>query len=250
MEYGLYLALLIAPLVVGLVWGIHLDDRAYLTFGCARDLATGCRLTHNLTAGPAPRPSASFGMDSAEEGRALLRSPLYVLVLWLMARLGIPLPQVGLILSALGWGAAAVAIYRVGQALGRQVAGVTSATLVVFCPIVVSTLGTEVSWVVALVWIAVELSIRGRWRAQAGVLALMLGVFFDLDTLALVVLGLTVQWTERKRFPLRYGLVLAIAGLGWWLMTSWGIVAPFSTPHLNLDRWGCGIQQLLDESEF
>jgi len=34
----------------------------------------------------------------------------YVLVLWLPARLGISLPQVGLILGALGWGAAAVAI--------------------------------------------------------------------------------------------------------------------------------------------
>jgi hypothetical protein len=249
-EHGVWLGLLIAPVIVGLVWGIHLDDRAYLTFDCARDLATGCRRTHNLATGPARTPSASSGMDFAAEERALLRSPLYVLVLWLMARLGIPLPQAGLILSALGWGAAALAIYRVGQAMGRPVAAVTSATLVVFGPIVVSTLGTEVSWVAALAWIAVGLAIRGRWSAQAGVLALMLCVSFDLDTLALVVPGLIVQWIERKRFPLRHSLLLALAVLGWWLMSYWGIVAPFSMPHLNLDRWGRGIRQLLDESEF
>ncbi|NIV36861.1 MAG: hypothetical protein GWN58_47740, partial [Anaerolineae bacterium] len=63
--------------------------------------------------------------------------------------LGIPLPQAGLILSTLGWGAAAVAVYGVGRAMRRPVAAVVSAVLVVCSPVVVSTLGTEISWTVA-----------------------------------------------------------------------------------------------------
>jgi hypothetical protein len=88
-EAALWVALLIAPLAIGLAWGAYLDDSAYVTFRYARNLAAGRGLPHNLGA----------------EGQTLLRAPLYALALSLPARLGIPLPQAGLVLSALGWGA-------------------------------------------------------------------------------------------------------------------------------------------------
>ncbi|NIV36860.1 MAG: hypothetical protein GWN58_47735, partial [Anaerolineae bacterium] len=41
LEAALWLALLIAPVVIGLAWGAYFDDRAYVTFRHARDLAAG-----------------------------------------------------------------------------------------------------------------------------------------------------------------------------------------------------------------
>jgi len=234
LEAALWFALLIAPLVIGLVWGAYFDDRAYVTFRYARNLVAGRELTQHVTMG----------------GQPLLRTPLYVLALALPAGLGIPLPQAGLIVSALGWGAAAMAIYGVGRAMRRPVAAVVSAVLVVCSPVVVSTLGTEISWTVAWAWVAIASSVGKRWTAQPIALVLMLCTHFDLSTLALATLLLIVQWVERQRFPLWPGLVLAIAALGWGLLAVWEIVAPFSVPHLRLAELARGIQRLLDESEF
>ena len=194
LKVALWLALVITPLAIGLAWGTPCDDSAYGAFRCARDLARG--------------------------EQALLGAPLYVLALWLPARLGIPLPQVGLVLSALGWGAAAVAIYAVGRAMGRPVAAVVSAPLVAFNPAIVSTLGTEASWAVALAWIAVYATVSKRWRVQTGALALMLLTRLDWVTLALAALLLIVQGVRRRRFPLWTSLVLAAVGLGWGLMAD------------------------------
>jgi len=255
LEAALRLALLIVPLVIGLAWGTTFDDSAYVTFRYARNLAAGRGLTYHIdndsvSAGPA--------LSKVEGGQRLLRAPLYALALSLPARSGVPLPQAGLVLSALGWGAMALAIYCAGRAMRRPVAAVVSATLVVFSPVVVSTLGTEISWAVAWAWVAIAASVRTcpehsrgkRWNIQAGALALMMGAHFAWGTLAMTTLLLIVQWVERRRFPLRLSLVLAIAALGWGLMAAWHIVAPSSLFHLSLAEWGDGVQQLLDESEF
>jgi hypothetical protein len=90
-EAVLWVVLLITPLAIGLAWGAYLGDSAYVPFRYARNLAAGRGLTHNLAAG----------------GQTLPRAPLYALALSLPAGLGIPLPQAGLVLSTLGWGAAA-----------------------------------------------------------------------------------------------------------------------------------------------
>jgi hypothetical protein len=226
-EAALWVALLIAPLAIGLVWGAYLDDSAYVPFRYARNLATGRGLTHNLGA----------------EGWTLLRAPLYALALSLPAGLGIPLPQAGLVLSALGWGAAAVAIYAAGRAMRRPVAAVVSAALVAFSPAIVSTLGTEIPWAVAWAWIAIAASIEKRWNVQAGALALMVCTHLDLATLAMAALLLVIRWIERRRFPLWPSLLLAIAALGWELI---------AIGHWSLDigHWILVFRQLLDENEF
>lgn len=234
LEAALWFALLIAPLVIGLVWGAYFDDRAYVTFRHARDLAAGRGMTQPVTAG----------------GPSPLRAPLYVLALALLARLGIPLPQAGLILSGLGWGAAAMAIYGVGRAMRRPVAAVVSAVLVVCSPIVVSTLGTEVSWTVAWAWIAIASSVGKRWNAQTVALVLMLGTHCDVSTLVLATLLAIVRWVEGQRFPLWPALVLAAAALGWGLLAAWQFVAPFSVPQVSVAEWTGGIRRLVDESEF
>jgi hypothetical protein len=245
LEPALWLVLLIVPLAIGLAWGTFLDDSAYVTFRHARNLAAGRGLTHDPAAG----------------GQALLTSPLYTLALSLLDRLGVPLPQAGLILSALGWGAAAAAIYSIGKAMHRPVVAVVSATLVAFSPVVVSTLGAEISWATAFAGLAVALSVKRQWTAQACVLALMLGTHFNLSTLALATLLSVVQWVERRRFPVLPGLVLAAAALGWALT-----VIPYQDPSppliighwslvigdwsLAIEHWSRSIQRLADESEF
>jgi hypothetical protein len=233
-ETVLFGALLIVPIVIGLVWGVYLDDSAYVTFGHARDLATGRGLPYHLIA----------------EGQQLLRAPLYALVLWLPARSGVPLPQVGLLLGVLGWGAVAVAVYSVSRVMRRAMAAVVSAALVAFGPLIVSTLGTEVSWVVALAWVALAASMKKRWDVQAGASVLMVCVHFDWVTLATAMALLVVRWIETERFPLRFGLVLAIAVSGWELLAAWRVVAPFSSPHWGLAGWGRDVRRLLKESEF
>jgi len=189
LKVALWLALVITPLAIGLAWGTPCDNSAYVAFRCARDLARG--------------------------QQALPGAPLYVLALWLPARLGIPLPQVGLILSALGWGAAATTIYAVGRAMERPLAAVVAATLVAFNPAIVSTLGTEASWTVALAWLAVYATVSKRWRVQTGALALMLFTRLDCITLSLAVLLLIIQGIRERHFPLWTGLILAAVGLGW-----------------------------------
>jgi hypothetical protein len=242
LESGLLFALLLAPLVVGLVWGTYLNDSAYVTFHYARNLAAGRRLTHNLP--------TEVALSGTEAGQTLLREPLYALALAVPTAVGIPLPQAGLILSALGWGAAAIAMYVAGQTLGWPVAAVVSAVLVAFNPIVVSTLGTGIPWTVAWAWIAIASSIKKQWNAQIGALALMLCTCFDLSALGIAMLLLILQWIRRRHFPLWPSLALAITTLGWELMATWQIVAPLSLPSPSLVESGHAIQQLLDESEF
>jgi hypothetical protein len=225
-----WLALSITPLIIALTWGTYLDDGAYATFRYARNLALGRGLTHGA--------------------QTLSRSPLYALALWPLAELGVPLPQVGLILSALGWSAAAWAIHSACRAMRRPVAATLSAALVAFSPVGAVTLGTEVPWVTALVWVALAATIKGQWSKQTCALALMLFAHFDLITLAPATLLVTAQWVERRRFPLRSTLILALVASGCELLVAWQIVAPPSLPDLNLAEWHQDIQLLLNESEF
>jgi hypothetical protein len=249
-EVALGCALFFIPLAIGLVWGTHFDDSAYVTLRYARDLVVDQGLACTSAAEPALSPSLTLGIDCGAGLHALLRSPVYTLALWLPAKIGVPLPQASLVLSALGWGATAVAVYSVGRAMGQPVVAVVSAALMAFNPIVSSTLGTEIPWVIALAWIAIAATTKKRWHTQISASALTLGMHFGLGTLALATLLLVVQWIERKRFPILPSLVLASITLALGLMGSWQTVAPLSELSLNLAEWRQGIQWLIDESEF
>ncbi len=224
----LWFTFLIVPLVIGMAWGVYLDGSVYATFRHARDLASG-----NWTV-----------------GQTSLTSPLYALVLALLAGLKIPLPQASLIGSALGWGAIAIAVYVTGRAMGRPVAAIVSAVLIAFNPMIVSTLGTKVSWTVALAWIAIAASVKKRWRGQAVALAFMWCIHLDLSTLTLALLLSAVQWTERRRVPLWLYAVLALVAVAWVFAVMQQIAAPVFQADLDLSEWGRGVRQLLDESEL
>jgi hypothetical protein len=226
----LWLLILIVPLAIGVAWGTILDDDAYVTFHYAHSLATGRAAFAGLQ--PAPR------------------SPLYVLALSIPAVLGIPLPQIGLVLSALGWGTAALAIYGLCQTMKRPVAAITSAALVVFSPALIPVLGTETSCLVALAWIAVALGASERWSVQTGAMVLMLCLRFEPSTLAIAALLLGMRWSERRRFPLALGLGLAIVALAWGVLARLTIAAPLSSPYLDPAEWLAGIEQLTDESDL
>ncbi len=227
--------LLVVPVMLGVMWGPYFDDDAYVVFRCARNLAAG-------ELGPVSGPVAGEG--------TLLKAPLYTLVLWLAAELGASVAQTGLVLSALGWGATAVAMYGVGRAMRRPVAAMTAATLTAFSPLVVSTLGTEVSWVAALAWIAVAAAMRKRWKVQAGVVMLLACMHFDWITLATVAFLVVMRWIETRRLPVWPALILTSAATGWGLMVVWRGNAPFWPLHLNLSEWEHSLRRLVDESEF
>jgi hypothetical protein len=232
LEVALLFVLMVVPLAIGLAWGPYLDDGAYSTFRRARDLL-------------------SDGIGGWVADPSLYESPLFVLALTLLAKLGIPLQQAALILSTLGWGAAAVAVHRVGRTLGRSIAAVAAATLVVLNPIVVSTLGTGASWTVAMVGIVIAAMVGKRWRAQAVALMLMLGTHLGLSTLVLSVLVLVIQWVHQGRFPLQSSLVLGILLLlGWGLpAVLYHVTAPIHF-SLSIGHWQSAVQRLLSESEF
>lgn len=242
---ALVLALfLVAPLAIGLVWGTFFDDDSYTAFCYARNLAAGRGL---ICDSPPSDPPVS------PELRPSLRSPFYALVLWLPAKLGMSLSQASLIVSALGWGATALAIYGLCRAISRPVAAIVSASLVAFSPAFIPLLGTEIPWVVAFAWIAVALSMSERWALQTGAMVavvLMLCVRLEPSTLAAAALLLIARWIKRQSFPLAPSLILAVVVLIWRALAASGSISFLSPPHLNPVEWLGIIERLFDESEF
>ena len=230
---ALGMALLALPLVIALAWGPYLDDSAYGTFRYARDLAEGREWSSQQI-----------------EGQALLRAPLYAVALALPAGLGLPLPGTGLVLSALGWSIAALALYGCCRTLRRPVAAVMVAGGLVFSPLIVSTLGTAVPWGVALAWLAFTATRRGDWRMQSWALLLMLGVYCDISVLIIAVFLSVSRWRIQGRLPLRLLLTLALLTLAWMLLVHGHFVPPFSVPRVDLAAWRRVFDTLLVESEL
>jgi hypothetical protein len=219
------------PLIIASLWGAPLGDDAYVAFAHGRNLASGRELAPGLTT----------------DG---VTSPLYVLLWALLDRLGVPLLPTSVALSGLGWSATALALYGIGRSIGRPLAAVTSAIVVVFNPFVASTLGTEVSWALALFWIAVWLAVRGDWQAQGGVLAWMLWVHFDWLMLAWAMAVLGLQWRQQRRFPRTSALVLAVAAsAGLLLAAARALAVPLALPRFSLAGLGA-LGQLLAESDL
>ncbi|RLC62678.1 MAG: hypothetical protein DRI48_09300, partial [Chloroflexi bacterium] len=230
---GFRLVCLVTPLLIGLVWGAVFDDDVYATLRQARSLVS-------------ERGSAYALLPAGEH--ALFRTPLYTLVSALCAWIGAPLPQVGLVLSTLGWGVAAVAMYETGRTMRRPVGAVVSAALISFNPLVVWTLGGETSWAVAGVWVAVAALAKKRWIVQTIALLFVLGVRFDLSTLVTAILLLVGRWSRGGRFPLWPGLVVAAVTGCWCVSVSRRMAAPPAWSGLIEGEWH--VRQLVRESEI
>ena len=230
--------LLAAPLLLTLLWGATFSDRVYGLLQAASQTAAG-----NL---------AALGSAIA------MQNPLAVL--FLASGLQQQTAFVGA-LSAIGWSAAAVAVYWTLSTQGQRPSGIIAALLVALSPLVVSTAGAPTAWVLALGWAVLALNTRPAPPAlKVGLLLLMLGLHFDTAvlTFALAVLildGITGRSSWVPAFALT-GIVfsgLAIAfwfnggpqavGLGnpsWWSSLSslardrqlWWLFVPFAAAGL------------------
>jgi hypothetical protein len=230
------LALLAIPLIIASLWGAPLEDDAYIAFAAGREIASG----RNLGTGRDLIPGTTAGKSA---------SPPFVLLWALLDRLGIPLLPAGVALSGLGWSVTALALVGIGRSIGRPLTAATSAILVVLNPLVASTLGTEISWALALFWIAVWLAVRGDWPALGSVLAWMLWVHFDWMMLTWAIAMLGLQWRQQRRFPRTSALVLAVSASASALMAVVAFGAPLAMPRFSL----AGLRdlgQLLAESEW
>jgi len=232
---GLWIACLVIPLAIGLVWGLYFDDRAFTTLRYASNLAGGRALVASEAIGhAAPLPKA----------------PLYTGLLALMAWIGFPLTQTGLVLSALGWGVTAVVVRRLMRSMGRPIIALFTVVLLFTSPIVVSTLGTEIPWLVALGGLAMLSTNEKQWSRQTGALLLLLWLCFDLGTIVLVTVLLDIRWREKGRFPLWPVAILTIAALSWAVIATWQFGAPLVMPRPDPAYWQWHLGRLLYESEF
>lgn len=227
--------LLLIPLLISLLWGDFFPDDAYVNFSYARDLADRSGAAAGVT------PEAA-GVDS--------HSPFYLLLLVVSAVLRLPLPQVSLILGALGWGLTAAAVYAVGRAAGRSLAGTVAAFLVAFAPPFLSGLGSGISWLLALAWMALFFSYRQRWWAQTAALLLLLFVYLDAATLVLAALLWGLRWTRQRRLPWRAGLLLAAAAFASWLVVTRLLDLPLVWAGLPIVEWWDKTRQWTRQSEL
>lgn len=141
-----------APLLLTLLWGAPLAAPALSLAAQARALAAG-----TLT--------------------APLAAPLYTAVLALLIRLGLNPLDAALLLGALGWGCAALALAQAGRVLGWPWAGLAAGALLAFSPAVVTSAGRPFGWISAAFWLAFCCAWARRWGCAA-LAALALGAFF------------------------------------------------------------------------
>jgi len=216
-----WLGLLLLPVLLGLLWGDTLAEGAYAHLAAVQGVA-----------------------------RAPLGAPLYVGVLALLGRLGLALPWAAVLLSALGWGVAAVALLRIGEKLGWRMGGVVSGILVACSPEVVRTLGQAGSWAVAWSWLAALATLEGWWAVQMGAWLALWCTEASWTTLGLGVVWLVVQGRLRRRVPV-WGLAVWIAAVGAWLWAGTrGWVALLGVPEFAWASWRAAAGALLRESEL
>jgi len=280
-RYGWKIALgsvlLLVPVLLALVWGPYLDDSAYNTLHVARDLVAGRGWPQAIGVAPGAgegltwpvaheelwqhivSPADSLLSYGSLNEPARLRAPLYVLLLAGFFKADLPLT-----LLNVSWGLAALALYAtLADALSaqeRQLAeqtkvqpympGILAAGLLVCSPLVVATLGTALGWVAAWAWLAIAASLARRWHLQGVALVLLLGMHFDLLTIALAALLLLFRWRAGGRGALWCSLAL-LGAAGFWAWLVWqGWAAPYTLPAFRLAPLFEAVHALVEESEF
>ena len=135
--------LVVFPLVLllALAWRHVYADQAYGYFQAARALAAGQPAT-------------------------LSPAPLYILLLALAARLGLPLPPTALVLGALGWALAVTAWLEAGWRLDRPAFGVITALFLALHPLQGRTLGLETGPALGLVSLSLLWAMGPRTSPQ------------------------------------------------------------------------------------
>ncbi len=178
----------------------------------------------------------------------LVRAPLHTAFLFLIAQVGLPLDIVGLLWSALGWGALSLVLYETGRALESPLGAGLAAVSVTFSPYLLVTLGTELPWALTSFWAAIMFSLCHRPRWADGALALMLFLHPGPVTLAagLVILG--ERWRARMvAAPYVATVLWVLVALGWGVAIGRGLLPlPSVTPEVLVE----GVRLLLAEYDF
>ncbi|MDY0018716.1 MAG: hypothetical protein RBT47_01805, partial [Anaerolineae bacterium] len=198
-ERGLAWALLVGlPVGLALLWGEYLGNAAYAVLRVAQVWGRGEWLaTH---------------------------APLYVGSVLLLGKVGVPLAVAAMVLSALGWGVAAIALWEIGRELKGESIGLLVGVLVVVHPVSMAVLGTEVSWVVAWGWLLGLAWLRGaRWLQMVAWVGL-LGTHGGASTAGLALLWIGIVGWQRKQVPVWESSVLVgAAALNWWISGGWPV---------------------------
>ncbi len=185
--------LILIPVILALSWGSHFADDVYAVLQLTRNLAGG------LSAILAPLETVSSPSLAAYS---------FAITMSLPARFGIDLSLSALILSALGWSVTAFIFLILGKSLNRPYGALIAALLLSFNPGIINTLGSPVSWLVALFWLIVLFLIRRRL-----IMSLLLAIFLIVLLLQWPpvinpsqanIYGRAVAWT----------LLLFVSGMG------------------------------------
>jgi len=227
--------LLVVPLALASLWGMEsIGGSAYLAFHTAEALASGNAL---------PYP--------AIPGQPRLGSPLWTLFLWAITGLGLPLPLTALVVGALGWGLACVAVHAVGRDTQMRTGGTAVAILLAFSPLSVAptVLATEIPWLLCLAWWSIWCTVNGYWRFQILLLVLFLSLCLNPATLVLVSLLLLTRIRTGSVLPCVDRLLISAVLVGWAVLLILDLIAdPFDMAHVA--AWFAHLGDLLGESDF
>jgi hypothetical protein len=227
--------LLAVPLVLAALWGTDgIGGSAYIAFHTAEALDGGNAL---------PYPTV--------DGQPRLGSPLWILFLWAMSGLGLPLPLMALVAGALGWGLACAAVFAVSRDTQMRAGGTVVAVLLALSPLSVAptTLATEIPWLLCLTWWAVWCTVKGYWRFQTLLVVLLLSVHVNPATLVLVSLLLLARIRTGSRLPWADRLLVSGVLAVWIALLMLDLVAdPLDMGHVA--GWFAGLGDLLGESDF
>jgi hypothetical protein len=196
---SLLILILLVPLLLTRAWGINLAGDAYLLLQYAKSLTGG----------------SGTILAAAAEG-AVARSPsmLFTLMVSALALLGIEHAAAAAFLSALGWSAAAFALLAVGKVINHQPGSAFSALLLCFNPIIISTSGTPVSWVVALAWWVAAFLLSRRYFLMLAALLLLALMLLPLPPAFPVLQTMLAE-------AFAWSLLLFLGGLGAEFAARW-----------------------------
>jgi hypothetical protein len=189
---GIFFLAGLAILILLGVWNfrfVQVDD-AYITYRYARNLANGQGFAYNP-----PRPD--FGTTT----------PLYTLLLTLVAILGINIPVASLFFSGASLFAMAALFYLYGREQGSALSAYLPAMLVVILPGSVLVLGMETTFYTALIYFALYWAVQ-RQHSLAVILA-ALATLTRYDGILVAAIVLFWEWYKTKTLPIRNGLLFS-----------------------------------------
>jgi hypothetical protein len=183
-------------ILFGMLWWLifrnHGYDDPYITFRYATNLAAGSGLVYN-----------------PGEWVLSTTAPFYALLLALVALVGLPVPAVGLAISAFSHALGGLALYVLGRKWQMVPVGGLAALLYITFFLPISAYGGETTFALALILWGFVAGVAQRWRTTAVLFALAIMTRADA-VIALGCLGIFVLSTR-----------LGQQAAPWWVPRTW-----------------------------